>query len=871
MNNLPFKRNSALASFGFFSIFILNSCQLLSPLGLGKKKEVVADSTKKDSALVYDKFLKNAKINSGIFNVINKEKDFFFEIPVEKLDKDFLLINKISSVPLALNEAGLNKGMNYENKVIRFSLKKARKEIWASEIKPQVEVPKEDAIARSVADNFTASFIESFKIEGYNKDSSSVIIKINKVFDGTEKSFNDVFTNIGLGTSPKTALSLIDQMKSFDNNIVVRSILSTRVTEGNESIPISLTITSNILELPKNAMKPRFSDPRVGYFTTPRWYFSDKQQEMEKRELVTRWRLEPREEDVERYLAGELVVPKKPIVFYIDPATPQQWRKQIIEGVHDWQKAFEEAGFKDAIIAKEVPKGMDFDIDDANTSAITYAASPQANAMGPSVVDPRTGEILEADVIWWHNVMTALNTWMRVQTGTIDPTVRGNVFSDEKMAHAIRFVSSHEIGHTLGLKHNMGSSFSFPVDSLRSASFTQKMGGTATSIMDYARFNYVAQPEDQVQAITPVIGLYDKYAIAWAYRWYPNKTAWEELPLLKKEIESKQDNPYYWYGEQQDPKNTIDPRSQSEDLGDNAMLAGTYGLKNLKRIMPQIINWTTTSGQDYYKAGKLYMAVIGQWYAYADHVSNNIGGIYLNNPVLGDGKDAYAPVPRQKQVEALAYLKEHVFTLPEWLFRKELMTKTFPLKDSPVGSFEYAPYTLKREFQYSLLYNLLQDQRLLRMTEMELLFGRAQAWSVEEFLKTLRQEIFAKTLKKQNLDIDARMLQQNYIDILLVTNNKSMDKLNTKKLSFVDQFMRAAKPAFCPVHGTTHATSAEHDLRNVHVSGMSRTSEMLTVKRAELIQIQKLLKTAQSTGDFTTLAHYQDLLMRINSSLNVNN
>ena len=345
MNNLPFKRNSALASFGFFSIFILNSCQLLSPLGLGKKKDVVADSTKKDSALVYDKFLKNAKIDSGIFNVINKEKDFFFEIPVEKLDKDFLLINKISSVPLALNEAGLNKGMNYENKVIRFSLKKARKEIWASEIKPQVEVPKEDAIARSVADNFTASFIESFKIEGYNKDSSSVIIKINKVFDGTEKSFNDVFTNIGLGTAPKTALSLIDQMKSFDNNIVIRSILSTRVTEGNESIPISLTITSNILELPKDAMKPRFSDPRVGYFTTPRWYFSDKQQEMEKRELVTRWRLEPREEDVERYLAGELVVPKKPIVFYIDPATPQQWRKQIIEGVHDWQKAFEEAGF----------------------------------------------------------------------------------------------------------------------------------------------------------------------------------------------------------------------------------------------------------------------------------------------------------------------------------------------------------------------------------------------------------------------------------------------------------------------------------------------------------------------------------------------
>ncbi len=870
MNNLHFKKKSAFACLSFFSILTLNSCQILSPLGIGKKKESISSSdttTKKDSSLVYDKLIKDAKIDSGIFNVFNKEKDFFFEIPLNKLEEDFLLINKISSVPLALNEAGLNKGMNFDNKVIRFSLKKARKEVWVSEIKPQVEVPQEDAIARSVADNFTPSFIESFKIEGYNKDSSAVIIKVNKVFDGTEKSFNDVFTNIGLGTSPKTSLSLIDQMKSFDNNIVIRSVLSTRVSEGNESIPISMTVTSNILELPKDQMKPRFADPRVGFFSTPRWYFSDRQQEMEKRELVTRWRLEPRAEDVEKYLAGELVVPQKPIVFYIDPATPVQWRQEIIAGVHDWQKAFEQAGFKDAIIAKEVPADMDFDIDDANTSAITYAASPQANAMGPSVVDPRTGEILEADVIWWHNVMTALNSWMRVQTGVIDPTVRGNEFSNEKMAHAIRFVSSHEIGHTLGLKHNMGSSFSFPVDSLRSASFTKKMGGTATSIMDYARFNYVAQPEDHVESITPEIGLYDKYAIAWAYRWYPNKSAWEELPILRKVIEDHQDNPYYWYGEQQDSKNVIDPRSQSEDLGDNAMLAGTYGLRNLKRIMPQIIDWTTAAGDDYYKAGKLYMAVIGQWHTYAEHVLNNIGGIYLNNPVLGDGKDAYAPVPRQTQIEALAYIKEQVFHMPEWLFRKDLMTKTFALKDSPMGPFEYAPYTLKREFQYSLLYNLLQDQRLLRMTEMELLFGRDAAWSLEEFLKSLRQDIFAKTLAKQNLDIDSRMLQQNYIDILLVTMNKTMEKLNFKKLSQVDQFLNAAKPTFCPIHGLDHAK----ELRNVHVSGMSRTSDMLTAKRAELMQIEKLLKSVAHTGDFTTQAHYQDLLMRINGALNTNN
>src|SRR5690606_38947720 len=402
--------------------------------------------------------------------------------------------------------------------------------------------------------------------------------------------------------------------------------------------------------------------------------FSDKQQELDKRKLVTRWRVEPKEEDRDRDLRGELVKPQKPIVFYIDPATPKQWRTQIIAGVYDWQVAFEAAGFKNAIVAKQLPDTVSFDPDDANVSSIVYAASSQANAMGPSVVDPRSGEILEADVIWWHNVMTVLNSWMRIQTGIIDTAARGNTFSDEKMAHAIRFVSSHEIGHTLGLMHNMGSSHAFPVDSLRSPSFTKKMGGTATSIMDYARFNYVAQPEDGVQAITPVIGLYDKYAIEWAYRWYDVNTPWEELPTLRQAIEKYQHDPNYWYGEQQDSKNVVDPRAQSEDLGDNAMLAGRYGLRNLKRMMPQIIQWTTAAGENYYKAGKLYMGGIGQWYTYADHVVNNIGGIYLENPVLGDGKSAYSPVSRATQEEAFAYLEEQVLRIPSWLFVPELMT-----------------------------------------------------------------------------------------------------------------------------------------------------------------------------------------------------
>lgn len=869
MNNKQIKQLSRFVGLAVFCTTAIQSCGVV-PAFIWKKKDAeivaVADSTKDEKVKAYGKLIKDARIDSGMFNIISKKGDYYFEIPTSALDKDFLMIHKISSVPLAINEAGVNKGMNFENKVIRFSLKKEGKEVWVGQIDPKIDVPQQDAIAKSVSDNYRISYIESFKIEGYNADSTAVVVKVNKVFDGTEKSFADVFSNLGLGTSPKTALSSIEQIKSFANNVVVKSIYTTKVTEGNESIPISIAVTSNIYALPEQPMAPRFADPRVGFFSTERWYFSDKQQELDKRNLVTRWRLEPKDEDKERYLKGELVEPKKPIVFYIDPATPKQWRKEIIAGVYDWQQAFEAAGFKNAIIAKEVADTVSFDPDDANVSSIVYAASAQANAMGPSVVDPRSGEILEADVIWWHNVMTILNSWMRIQTGIVDTAARGNAFSEEKMAHAIRFVSSHEIGHTLGLMHNMGSSSSFPVDSLRSPSFTDKMGGTATSIMDYARFNYVAQPEDGVKTITPVIGLYDKYAIGWAYRWYDVSSPFQELATLRREIEQHQDDPHYWYGEQQDGRNVVDPRSQSEDLGDNAMKAGSYGLRNLKRIMPHIIEWTTKSGEDYYRAGKLYMGVIGQWFTYADHVINNIGGIYLENPVLGDQKEAYRPVDRAKQIEALNYVKEQVYRLPDWLFVPELMTKTFPLRDSPIGSFEYAPYNLQREFQYSLLFNLVKDERLLKMIEMEQLFGRKQAWSAEEFLESIRKEIFAATTKGQQLDLRTRMLQQNYLDVLMVSSNKAMEKINDKKLTEVELFLQQANPHVCAQHGPAQA---DRQARNVHVSSMSRTSEMLMLKRAELLTIYNLLNSARQTGDKATKAHYEDLIMRIAVTLNI--
>ncbi|SEM73788.1 protein of unknown function [bacterium A37T11] len=835
---------------------LLASCILRKPTSSKITFHDKKDSLTNDTDKTFQKLIKGARIDSGLIRVIHKEKDYYFELPLKLMGKDLLLVNKISSVPLAINEAGVNKGINFDNKVICFTVNKELMTVWASQINPQTNVSGEDAIARSVKDNYTPSVIESFKIEAYNTDSSAVLIKVNKVFDGSEKSFNDVFNDIGLGTSPKPALSAIQQIKSFEKNVLVRALLSTSVTEGPSTIPISVTVTSNLLLLPEQPMKARFSDNRIGYFSTPRWYFSDKQQQLEKRELITRWRLEPRDEDKDRYLKGELVIPKKPIQFYIDPSTPRQWKPYIMAGITDWQKAFEAAGFKNAIVAYEIADTSTIDPDDTQYSVVTYAASPTANAMGPSVVDPRSGEILEADVIWWHNVMSALSSWMRVQIGIVDTAVRRNVIPDDRMGEAIRFASSHEIGHSLGLKHNMGASWAYPVDSLRSPTFTHLMGGTASSIMDYARFNYVAQPGDGVTELSPKIGIYDRYAIAWGYRWIDSRDPWTEMPITRSWIATHQNDPLYRYGEQQDADPIIDPRNQPEDLGNDAVQASTYGLLNLQRLIPQIIDWTTQPGDNYTEAGKLYMAAIGQWRTYAEQVLANIGGIYLENPVKGDHKKAYLPVSRLTQLRAFDYLAKNALSMPRWLFPQNLIEKTFPERDTPLGLFEYGPNNLQRELQYGLLYTLLNDERLLRMTEMELLYGKKACLTVGELFQNTRQLVMAPTIAGSSLTAEQRMLQQNYIDVLLVSTDKALEKIKKKELAELNQVLvTKSLPCSQPL------------LRNIHVSSMTRTSPVITEKRAELLAIRQLLTKKLHAGDIKTQAHYQDLLLRINEQL----
>ena len=828
------------------------------------ENEAKKDSTaSKSDITAYNDFIKDAVTKDGLFKIHTIKDKIYFEIPNEVLGKDLLIVNKISSVPAQINNAGINKGINYENKLIHFYKDEKNNKVWAKTFDPKISVNKKDNIALSVRDNYGESIIEGFEIKTYGKDSA-VVVQVNNVFNGTSKSFNNLFDNIGMGGSVRTKDSYIEEVKSFPQNVVIKSQLTTQVSEGKttaEKADLTVGTTTNIVLLP-DPMVGRFSDDRVGYFTTPKIYFSDKQQRVDNKELITRWRLEPKEQEVGKYLSGQLVEPKKPIVYYIDPATPKQWQQAIIDGVHDWNKAFEKAGFKNVISARlPDPEDKEFDVDDVRYSVITYAASSMANAMGPSVVDPRTGEILESDIIWWHNVMTLLQSWMRVQTGIIDPEARGNVFPDAKMANAIRFVSSHEVGHTFGLKHNMGSSFAYSVEDLRKPDFTEKMGGTAPSIMDYARFNYVAQEGDGVKQITPKIGVYDEFAINFGYRWTGKSSPEEELSITKSWIDKHDGDPKYFYGEQQ--SETIDPRSQSEDLGNNAMKAGEYGIINLKKTIPNIIEWSTKDGETYEEAKAFYNQVINQWYVYNTHTLANIGGFYLTPLVKGSKMKSYIPVPYQTQKEALNFLKKNILTLPKWLFINPLKDVLKPTKNTPAGAVEQSPYNIFRERQAAILYNLMHDERLLRILEAEFLQteGGEKIMTVAELFDDLRKFIFDKSLKNKSLTIAERMTQKNYIDALIIDVGRIYEK--TEKGIF------GKMPMICDYaqHNLEDKHRIDEQNLTMYFSGMKRLSEVGSAKRAELIKVKKIILVAKNTGDEATKNHYEDMLIRLNKAL----
>ena len=767
-----------------------------------------------------------AIVHKGLFNTYKEDGKFYFEVPDSIFSREMLVITRFVKTPSGLKSFGQQYGGEAINSQV-WKWERHDKQIFIRVPSYSVRADSSSDMYNSVKNSNLDAVLASFDIKAYNKDTTGVIIDVSDFYNGdiAAISISDGLKKMYKVSAIDNARSYIDTIKTFPINIEVRTLKTFKATESptdNTNAALSFELNTSMVLLPKSPMKARLRDDRVGYFGQNQTDYGTDAQKAQVTSYIHRWKLEPKDEAA--YNRGELVEPKKPIIFYIDPATPKKWVPYLVQGINDWQKAFEAAGFKNAIIGKEAPtpkQDPDFSTEDARYSVIRYFASDVENAYGPHISDPRTGEILESHVGWYHNVMELLRNWYFIQTAAANPKARAAKFTDEQMGELIRFVSSHEVGHTLGLPHNFGSSYAYPVDSLRSKSFTDKHG-TAPSIMDYARFNYIAQSGDGVTHFYPQIGEYDLWAIKYGYNWFPeNKTPKQEKELLDVWIKDKAGNPLYYYGRQ---GTSIDPRLQNEDLGDNAMKAGTYGIENLKRILPNIEKWTYGKGETFDDLEELYNEVITQFNRYMGHVTTNIGGMNENFKTYDQQGPVYGFVKKDLQHDAMIFLNKQLFTTPTWL-----------INSSELGKFDNGVILSRiKTMQVNVLGNILNPSRLARMYDNGEKNGSA-AYSVSELLTDLRSGIF----NSGKPDAFKRNLQRGYIEklrSLLEDDFKGIPGYSATQLAY---------------YGLTPINIAASDIR--------------PMVRAELKLIDAGLPKG---GEIIIAAHYADLHLRIKEALN---
>ena len=630
-----------------------------------------ADKKKKESE--YEKLLKKGGVTTeGLFLVRHIEDKYYFEVPDSLMGRMLLCVTRFTSVPQGLGQFA---GEEITHCTVYFERRDTAQLLMREYVQSHFSNP-EDQISLTLNRATIDPMVKAFKIIGRNEADDASLIEVTPLFktDSHLTSFpNAMKTQMKVG-GLQSDRTYIDTLMVFPQNIEVASTRTYGSSGTNSPAArtgsLTMAFNTSIVLLPEEPMRKRLWDDRVGYFVNNMTIFSDDQHKTQHESFISRYRLVPK--DKKKYLAGKLVEPEKQIVYYIDPATPKKWVPYLIQGVNDWNVAFEAAGFKNAIVAKELPEDGSISLDDARYSAIRYLPSETENAYGPRIVDPRSGEIIEAHICWYHNVMNLLTKWYMVQCGPLDKRAQTMMFDDKLMGELIRFVSSHEVGHSLGLRHNMGASSATPVENLRNKSWVEANGHTA-SIMDYARFNYVAQPEDKIspKGLFPRINDYDKWAIKWGYQWRPEfKDEYEEKDKLMDETTKVlRQNPRLWFGGEGQGE---DPRAQTEDLGDNSMKASEYGIKNLKRVLSSLPQWTHEDNDQYDDLQQMYKAVQDQFNRYQNHVMKNIAGRYLNNM---PSQEPLAFVPAARQKEALQYLGRNIFTAPEWLYPQNIIYK----------------------------------------------------------------------------------------------------------------------------------------------------------------------------------------------------
>ena len=817
---------------------ILKTCLIglttisLSSCAIFQKKEAAPqtrkETPKKGGIKDYSKVItKNAKTDKGLFNVHYLDKKYFYEIPDSLLNREMLMVTRIAKTATGLGFGGGKQNtqvLKWQKKGDNILLRVVSHDIVAAD-----SLPIHEAVVNS---NFEP-ILYSFPIKAFHKDSTATA----SVIDVTSLFEKDIQA-LGLRNSRRKAYkiskvdnnrSYVDTIKSFPENIEVRHVKTYNAGNppSNQSTgSVSLEFSNSMILLPSNPMKRRYFDERVGWFARSQTDYGLGAQKSKDVKYLDRWRLEVKDEDLEKYKNGELVEPKKQIVYYIDRATPEKWRKYIKQGIEDWQVAFEAAGFKNAIIAKDAPtveEDPDWSPEDVRYSVVRYLASPIPNANGPHVSDPRTGEILESDINWYHNVMTLLRNWYFVQTAAINEEARGVEFKDEIMGRLIRFVSSHEVGHTLGLPHNMGSSVAYDVEDLRNPEFTKKYS-TAPSIMDYARFNYVAQPGDGDVALMPNIGPYDKYSIKWGYKPILDKSAKEEKSTLDAWILEHAGDPLYRFGSQQ--RTVIDPTSQTEDLGSDSMKASDYGIQNLKRIVPNLIEWTAEDGKDYQDLEDLYVQVLSQYNRYMGHVTANIGGVVETYKTYDQEGAVYEHTSTDKQERAMKFLQENLFETQEWLLDKDIFNKI-----EFDGSVERIS-----DYQSRTLNNLLDYGRMARLIENTELNGD-NAYGLTDMMTELSEGVFSELSSRKKIDLYRRNLQRAYLERLeyLMTNEQN----NTSSRRFSGSKINVNR------------------------------SDIKAIVRAELTTLQSKLKSSQySFSDTMSKIHIKDLIERVDLILN---